>query len=81
MHTDDWAAYHRLIGMPDVNAHQVVVHAHNFVDRRRGVHMQEVESFWSQLKLGRNKRVCKEKISNPIWTRECGDSGEGVVKM
>ena len=56
VHTDDWAAYHRLVGLPNVNTHQVVVHALNFVDPRTGVHTQEVESAWSQLKLGRNRR-------------------------
>lgn len=56
VHSDDWAAYHRLTGLPNVNAHQVVVHVHNFVDPRTGVHTQEVESAWSQLKLGRIRR-------------------------
>ena len=56
MHSDDWAAYNRLIGLQNVRAHEVVVHAHNFVDPRTGVHTQEVESAWGQLKLGRNRR-------------------------
>ena len=44
VHSDDWAAYRRLLRLPNVSAHQVVVHAHNFVDPRTGVHTQEVES-------------------------------------
>ena len=44
VHTDDWAAYNRVIGLPNINIHEVVVHAHNFVDPRTGVHTQEVES-------------------------------------
>ena len=56
VHTDDWAAYTRLAALPNVAAHQAVVHAHNFVDLRTGVHTQEAESAWSQLKLGRNRR-------------------------
>ncbi|XP_068696002.1 uncharacterized protein [Montipora foliosa] len=56
VHSDDWAAYNRLIGLQNVRAHEVVVHAHNFVDPRTGVHTQEVESAWGQLKLGRNRR-------------------------
>ena len=45
VHTDDWAAYNQLIGSQKVSAHQVVVHVHNFVDPRTGVHAQEVERF------------------------------------
>ena len=56
VHTDNWAAYNRLIGLPNVRGHQLVVHAHNFVDPRTGVHTQEVESAWSKLKIGRNRR-------------------------
>ena len=56
VHSDDWAAYRRLQLLPNVNRHRVVVHAHNFVDPRTGVHTQEVESAWSQLKLGQKRR-------------------------
>ena len=44
---DDWAAYRRVATLPNVSAHEVVVHRHNFVDPRTGVHTQEVESAWS----------------------------------
>ena len=50
------AAYRRVAALPNVSAHAVVVHRHNFVDPRTGVHTQEVESAWSQLKLGQKKR-------------------------
>ena len=56
VHSDDWAAYRRLLRLPNVSAHQVVVHAHNFVDPRTGVHTQEVESAWSKLKLTQKQR-------------------------
>ena len=56
VHSDDWGAYRRLQLLPHVNRHRVVVHAHNFVDPRTGVHTQEVESAWSQLKLGQKRR-------------------------
>ena len=56
VHTDDWAAYRRVPALRNVSAHKVVVHRHNFVDPRTGVHTQEVESAWSQLKLGQKKR-------------------------
>ena len=38
------------------SAHQAVVHAHNFVDPRTGVHTQEVESAWSNLRLPQKQR-------------------------
>lgn len=56
VHSDDWAAYRRVAALPNVSAHQVVVHRHNFVDSRTGVHTQEAESSWSQLKLGQKRR-------------------------
>ena len=56
IHTDDWGAYRRVARLRNVGAHQVVVHARHFVDPRTGVHTQEVESCWSQLKLGQKKR-------------------------
>ena len=56
VHSDDWAAYRRVAALPNVSSHLVVVHRHNFVDPRTGVHTQEVESAWSQLKLGQKRR-------------------------
>ena len=56
VHTDDWGAYRRLGGLPNVGIHRVVVHAHNFVDPHTGVHIQEAESSWNQLKLGQKRR-------------------------
>ena len=37
------------IGQPNVSGHQVVVHAHNFVDPRTGVHTQEILFLTSEL--------------------------------
>lgn len=48
VHSDDWAAYRRVAALPNVSSHRVVVHRHNFVDLRTGVHTQEAESAWSQ---------------------------------
>lgn len=51
VHTDDWGAYMGLDRhLPHVARHQVVVHAHNFVDPVTGVHTQEIESTWNRLK-------------------------------
>jgi len=40
----------------NVAAHQVVVHRRHFVDPVNGVHTQEVESCWNNLKLGQKMR-------------------------
>ncbi|XP_015774594.1 PREDICTED: uncharacterized protein LOC107352797 [Acropora digitifera] len=52
--TDDWGAYQGLEHhLPNhVSLHRVVVHADNFVDATSGVHTQEAESAWNNLKLG-----------------------------
>ena len=55
VHTDDWAAYGRTAALPNVSVYQVIEHVHHFVDPRTGVHTQEVESAWAQLKLGQIK--------------------------
>ena len=58
VHTDDWGAYRRLEQhLPNhVTRHRVVVHANNFVDPLTGVHTQEVESSWANLKEGIKQR-------------------------
>ena len=52
VHTDDWGAYRNLVDhAANVGIHKVVVHADNFVDQATGVHTQDIESRWSDLKL------------------------------
>ena len=69
VHSDDWGAYRRLQLLPHVNRHRVVVHAHNFVDPRAGVHTRKVESAWSQEKRkekGRRKEKGAAQRRSPI---------------
>lgn len=40
----------------NVAGHQAVVHRRHFVDPMTGVHTQEVESCWNNLKLGQKMR-------------------------
>ena len=40
----------------NVAVHRIVVHARHFVDPVTGVHTQEVESCWNNLKLGQKIR-------------------------
>lgn len=57
VYTDDWAAYRGMTGrINNVAAHRIVAHAQNFVDPVTGVHTQEVESCWNNLKLGQKVR-------------------------
>lgn len=86
VHSDDWAAYNRLVGLPNVSAHEVVVHAHSFVDPRTGAHTQEVESAWSQLKLGRNRRKGSRKedlqsyLDERMWRQWRGGSFDIIMR-
>ena len=52
VHTDDRGAYDGMEQhLPNhVTRHRAVVHADNFVDPVTGVHIQEVESAWANLK-------------------------------
>lgn len=53
MYTDDWGAYRNLQRhLPNrVARHRVVVHSENFVDPATGIHTQEAESAWANLKM------------------------------
>jgi hypothetical protein len=52
LHTDDWGAYDGICQhLPNrVARHRVVNHSQNFVDPVTGVHTQEIESVWNDLK-------------------------------
>lgn len=86
VHTDDWAAYNRLIGLPNVSGHQVVEHAHTFVDPRTGVHTQEVQFTWSQLKLGWNRRKglrrqdLQSYLDERMWRQWRGGSYDVIMR-
>ncbi|KAL9977134.1 hypothetical protein ACROYT_G014507 [Oculina patagonica] len=67
VHSDDWGAYRNLPRfVPNVTVHRTVVHKDNFVDPLSGVHTQEVESAWSQLKyhVKHEKGIRRADIQN-----------------
>lgn len=83
--TDDWGAYRCLEQhLPNhVSRHQVVVHADNFVDPANGVHTQEAESAWNNLKIGvKNRRGTEAKdlqayLDDRMWRQWRG--GESII--
>jgi len=48
------------------------------VDPSNGVHRKKVDFDWRQVEVDQNK---KGKISNPIWTRGWGGSGDVAVDV
>ena len=85
VYTDDWGAYQGLERhLPNhVSRHRIVVHSDNFVDPTNGVHTQEVESAWNNLKLGvKNRRGIsiddlQANLDNRMWRQWRG--GERVI--
>ena len=50
-YSDEWSAYRRIATfVPNVNSHSFVNHSVSFVDPTNGVHTQNAESYWNQVK-------------------------------
>ena len=59
--SDEWAAYNRVAGLPNVSSHGVVNHSLEFVNRATGVHTQNIESYWNRVKIKlKRMRGCHE---------------------
>ena len=56
VHSDQWAAYNRVQGIPAVRQHNVVNHSIHFVNPATRVHTQNIESYWNRVK-GKFKRM------------------------
>ena len=50
IHSDEWAAYRRVNSLTNVSQHETVNHSLHFVDRVTGVHTQNIESYWNNVK-------------------------------
>ncbi|XP_068712188.1 uncharacterized protein [Montipora capricornis] len=85
VHTDDWGAYYNLTRHLPIHVarHRVVVHADNFVDPVSGIHTQEVESAWANLKLavkkkrGINREDLQSFLNDRMWREWRG--GENII--
>ena len=68
VHTDEWAAYGNMdLHLPQkVAVHRVVNHSHTFVDPITGVHTQDIESKWNQLKqkVKQRRGIAKEDMQS-----------------
>jgi transposase-like protein len=87
VHTDDWGAYDQLERyLPQhVARHRVVNHTLNFVDPVTGVHTQDIESKWNQLKQklkerrGINRDDLQSYLNERMW-REWKGSGDELLE-
>ena len=75
VYTDDWGAYGNLRRhlLNHIARHHVVVHADNFVDPVTGVHTQEAESAWANLKepLKRRRGISRDDLQAYLDDRMC----------
>ena len=66
IHSDEWAAYRQVSGLPTVASHNTVNHSLNLVDPGTGTHTQNVESYWNRVK----QKI--KRIINQIHHRRVG---------
>jgi hypothetical protein len=61
IHSDEWRAYSRVQGLPNVAAHHMVNHSLEFVNTATGVHTENIESYWNRAKIKlKRMRGCHE---------------------
>lgn len=86
IHSDEWKAYSRLIENGFI--HQTVNHSIQFINPETGVHTQNIESYWSKMKLrgkkmkGIHKRQLKSYLSEYMWRDNMrGCSFENLINL
>lgn len=87
LHTDDWGAYDQLeVHLPNkISTHRVVNHSLNFVDPVTGVHTQNIESKWNQLKqkIKERRGLSSDDIdyylNERIWREWYGPTDEDIL--
>ena len=75
VYSDRWRAYSRVQQLPSVAQHGTVNQSLNFVDPTKGVHTQNIESYWNRVKT-KFKRIrgFTSQCSHPTWMNSCGGS-------
>ena len=80
IHSDQWAAYNQVQQLQPVNVHQTVNHSLHFVDPATGVHTQNIESYWNQVKRrfkhmkGVHKTMLNSYLDEFMWREWHGRS-------
>ena len=84
IHTDMWRGYIRLRQTDQAYIHRTVDHSKNFVDPETGVHTQNIERLWRELKdvLKRYRGIPKEEVDSHVaeflWRRNKGVKRENA---
>ena len=85
IHSDEWAAYRRVSGLPHIARHNTVNHSLNFIDPVAGTHTQNVESYCNRVK-GKLKRMkgCHANqlpsyLDEFLWRERHGHCGDAIM--
>ena len=77
--SDEWRGYLNIESIPGGNyAHETVNHSQNFVNPENGVHTQNVENLWRNLKLkfkrmlGVHANHIESHIDEFLWRQQYG---------
>lgn len=80
VHSDEWAAYNRIQQLGNVATQRTANHSLHFVDPATGVHTQNVESYWAQVKIKlKRMRGCHTQqlpsyLNEFMWRERYGTS-------
>ena len=79
--SNEWAAYRRVQQLPFVSTHATVNHSLEFVTPVTGVHTQQVESYWNQVKTkfkrmkGVHDTMLSSYLDEYMWRERHGQTG------
>ena len=85
VYSDEWSAYRRVQSLPNVQSYQTVNHSLHFVDPTTGVHTQNVESYWAQVKLrfkrmkGVDARQLPSYLDEFMWRERYGTTAQQAL--
>ena len=83
IYSDEWAAYHQMQQLQNVDSHQTVNHFLHFLDLVTSLHTQHVESYWNKVngKFTRMKGVALQQMPSYVrtWMNICGGSAMAAL--